>query len=337
MNWIRKFGPGIMFSAGIGAIAYTLQLLEISLFGNAIIEGLVIAILLGMAVRTLGWMPAWAAPGAAFSAKQVLEFAVLLLGASVNFADLMKAGPVLLAMIVGIVLVVVVASTQIGRAFGLSRNLAILVAVGNSICGNSAIASVAPVIGASKEEIASSISLTAVLGVIVVLTLPIFHSLLSYGDYQYGVLAGMSVYAVPQVVAAGYSVSKLAGDTATLVKLVRVLMIGPVVFAFSLMAARAGKAAALKFKITNYVPWFIIGFAVLTLLRSTGILPQTVADPVREISRLLTVLAMAALGLGVDIGQVRKVGRPVALAVVASLAVMISHSAVLIKVLGIGA
>ena len=111
--------------------------------------------------------------------------------------------------------------------------------------GNSAIASVAPVIGASKEEIASSISLTAVLGVIVVLSLPVFHTLLSYGDYQYGVLAGMSVYAVPQVVAAGYSVSKLAGDTATLVKLVRVLMIGPVVFAFSLMAARAGKAAVM--------------------------------------------------------------------------------------------
>jgi uncharacterized membrane protein YadS len=84
------------------------------------------------------------------------------------------------------------------------------------------------------------------------------------------------------------------------------------------------------------VPWFIIGFAVLTVLRSTGILPQAVADPVREVSRLLTILAMAALGLGVDVGQVRKVGRPVALAVVASLAVMITLSAILIKALGIG-
>ena len=103
-----------------------------------------------------------------------------------------------------------------------------------------------------------------------------------------------------------------------------------------ILAAGAGKAAAVKFKLTNYVPWFIIGFAVLTVLRSTGILPQAVADPVREVSRLLTILAMAALGLGVDIGQVRKVGRPGALAVVASLAVMISLSAVLIKLLGIG-
>ncbi len=105
----------------------------------------------------------------------------------------------------------------------------------------------------------------------------------------------------------------------------------------SLLAARAGKAAAVKFKLTSYVPWFIIGFAVLTILRSTGILPQAVANPLRDVSRLLTILAMAALDLGVNIGQVRKVGRPVALAVVASLAVMISLSAVLIKVLGIGA
>lgn len=146
----------------------------------------------------------------------------------------------------------------------------------------------------------------------------------------------MSVYAVPQVVAAGYSVSKLAGDTATLVKLVRVLMIGPTVLTFSLIAARAATAVKTKFKLTTYVPWFIIGFAVLAIARSTGLLPAVAADPIREVSRLLTVAAMAALGLGVDIGQVRKVGRPVAFAVLGSLAVMIALSAFLIKALGIG-
>lgn len=338
MDWFRKYAPGIAFAAGIGAVSYILQLLEIQLLGNAVVEALVIAIVIGMAVRSLGLLPGWAAAGAAYTSKQILEFAVLLLGASVNFADLLRAGPTLLVMIVGLVIVVVIASSRIGRAFGLNDKLAILVAVGNSICGNSAIASVAPVIGATKEDVASSISLTAVLGVIVVLTLPLFHTLLTYSEYEYGVLAGMSVYAVPQVVAAGYSVSKLAGDTATLVKLVRVLMIGPVVLSLSLMFSRGkGSAPHAKFQVTRYVPWFIIGFAILAVTRSSGLLAASLADPVREISRLLTIAAMAGLGLGVDIGQVRKVGRPVALAVIASLALMIALSATLIKVLAIGA
>ncbi|MBX7212771.1 MAG: putative sulfate exporter family transporter [Thermoflexales bacterium] len=336
MSWFRKHLPGILLAAAIGLVAFGLQLLEIQFLRQAIIEGLVIAILLGMLFRTVRGMPASAAAGVSFTAKQVLEFAVLLLGASVNFADLMKAGPILLIMIVSLVIVVLLISTRIGRAFGLSNNLATLVAVGNSICGNSAIASVAPVIGASKEEIASSISLTAVLGVLVVLTLPVFHAVLGYTERQYGVLAGMSVYAVPQVVAAGYSVSALAGDTATLVKLVRVLMIGPVVLTFSLLRARAEGGKREKFTLTRFVPWFIIGFVILSVLRSTGLLPGNVADAIREVSRWLTIAAMAALGLGVDFRQVRKVGRPVALAVVASLAVMIALSAILIKLLGIG-
>ena len=80
--------------------------------------------------------------------------------------------------------------------------MAILVAAGNSICGNSAIAAVAPVIGASSKDVASSIAFTAVLGVVVVLLLPLAVPLLHMTELQYGVLAGLTVYAVPQVLAA---------------------------------------------------------------------------------------------------------------------------------------
>jgi uncharacterized integral membrane protein (TIGR00698 family) len=120
--------------------------------------------------------------------------------------------------------------------------MAILVACGNAICGNSAIAAVAPVIGAEAKDIAAAIAFTAVLGVLMVLGLPLFVPLAGMTDNQYGVLAGLTVYAVPQVLAATVPVSLLSTQVGTLVKLVRVLMLGPVVVVFSLIAPRLPQA-----------------------------------------------------------------------------------------------
>ena len=114
--------------------------------------------------------------------------------------------------------------------------MAILIACGNSICGNSAIAAVAPVIGAHSDDVAASISFTAVLGVIVVLTLPLLVPVLQLSLTQYGVLAGLTVYAVPQVLAATLPIGALSNQVGTVVKLVRVLMLGPVVLGLSLLA-----------------------------------------------------------------------------------------------------
>ena len=335
-NWIRRHLPGIGISVAIAILAIGLQALETRAFGQPIIEGLVIAILLGMLVRTFLRLGDTTLPGIGFSAKQVLELAIVLLGVSIDLPALLKAGPVMMLSIIGVVFFSIFASSQIGRLFGLNQKLAILVACGNSICGNSAIAAVAPVIGADKQDVASSIALTAVVGVVVVLTLPLLIQIANLTFYQYGVLAGMTVYAVPQVLAATYPVSTISGDVGTLVKLVRVLLLGPVVLFFSLrFRNRTGAKATATFSLNRFVPWFIIGFVIMAIARSVGLIPTTVADPLREVSRNLTVIAMAALGLGVDIRVVRKVGRPVALTVIASLLVLITLSLILIKGLGI--
>src|SRR6185436_2258741 len=183
--------------------------------------------------------------------------------------------------------------------------LATLVATGNAICGNSAIAAVAPVIGADPEDVASSIAFTAILGVIVVLGLPLLIGPLRLSTYQYGVLAGLTVYAVPQVLAATFPVSALSGEVGTLVKLVRVLLLGPVVVFFSFRHHRIGTQ---KLNPASFVPWFIAGFLVLAAARSLGAIPTSAAGVVREVSRWLTVAAMAALGLGVDVRALGRVG-----------------------------
>ncbi|MEO7104498.1 MAG: putative sulfate exporter family transporter [Gemmatimonadaceae bacterium] len=337
---VTRLLPGLFLTGLVSIASLAIAAGEERAFGHAIIEGLVVAILLGMAVRTFWTPPATMESGVAFSAKQVLEAAVFLLGASVDLPLLLRAGPSLAIGIVLLVILGIAASYTIGRVMGLPHKLAVLVACGNSICGNSAIAAVAPVIGAKKEHVVSSIAFTAILGVVVVLGLPLLMHPLGLNNYQYGVLAGLTVYAVPQVLAAAFPVSMLSGQVGTLVKLVRVLMLGPVVLFFAITHRDASGTATdgtkQRFQLTRFVPWFIIGFLLLAILRATNIFPAVAVAPTRAASTWLTVAAMAALGLGVDLKAISKVGSRVITTVTASLAVLIALSLTLIHFLAIG-
>jgi uncharacterized integral membrane protein (TIGR00698 family) len=334
---LGSIAPGIVLSIVVGLAAVALAAAEERVFGHAVVEGLVLAILLGMIIRSVWTPPEMVDAGVAFVAKQVLEVAVLLLGASVDLPLLLKAGP---SLAIGIVLLVILglgASYSIGRVLKLPHKLAVLVACGNSICGNSAIAAVAPVIHAEKEHVASSIAFTAILGVAVVIGLPLLMHPLGFDDYQYGVLAGLTVYAVPQVLAAAFPVSALAGQVGTLVKLVRVLMLGPVVLFFAVRHRHEanGGDERVRFELTRFVPWFIIGFLLLAALRSTGMLPVATAASTKLVSGWLTVAAMAALGLGVDLRAIRKVGAPIIVTVSLSLTVLVVLAVSLIHLLKI--
>ena len=225
----------------------------------------------------------------------------MLLGASISFAAILASGPVLLAAIVATVVVTIAASFTISRVLGLSVRMSILIACGNAICGNSAIAAVAPVIGAGSDDVASSISFTAILGVLMVLGLPLLIPLLGLGAGQYGILAGLTVYAVPQVLAATVPAGLISTQIGTLVKLMRVLMLGPVVVGLSLVASRwQSNAKKTNVGFFRLVPWFILGFLALATMRSLEIVPPTVVGPVTKITSFLTVVSMAALVWGGD-------------------------------------
>lgn len=335
-----KILPGVLLCAAVSAGAAALQVLEIHLFGRAWLESLVLAILLGTAVRTLTPLSARWQPGIHFSAKTLLELAVLLLGTAVSAGALLANGWALLAGIAAVVVAAIGCSYAIGRASGLPHKLAVLIACGNSICGNSAIAAVAPVIDADGQDVAASIAFTAVLGVLVVLLLPLAMPLLSLSATQYGVFAGLTVYAVPQVLAATGAVSLTSAHIGTLVKLVRVLMLGPVVLLLSLWAPRTAglaPAAAARPRLpwSQLVPWFISGFLALMALRSFDLLPQALLAPAHSASTALTVMSMAALGLGVDARSVLRAGGRVTMVVVLSLLALCAISLGLIRFLSI--
>jgi uncharacterized integral membrane protein (TIGR00698 family) len=329
---VASLAPGFSWVLAVSGVAIAISRLVGSLFDRQVVEPLVLAILVGMAVRSGRGLDDRAEPGIQFAAKEVLEVAVCLLGATMDVPRLFASGPALAAGIVALVCAALAIGYAVGRAAGLSRKLSTLVACGNAICGNSAIAAVAPVIGADREDIAASIALTAVLGVAVVLSLPLLIPLLHLSDYQYGVLTGLSVYAVPQVLAAAFAVSPLSGQVATAVKLARVLMLGPVVTAFALRAHRANRTTL---SVRQLVPWFVLGFVLLAALRSMHLVNEQASNDAKVVASWLTTAAMAALGLSVDVRSVRRVGPRVLAAATGSLAAIVVLAVTLIRVIGV--
>ena len=349
MTWLLHLLPGLAVCLAVTGAAVGLEHAEATVFGATWLEALVLAILVGTAVR-IAWTPGprWFL-GIDFSAKTLLEVAVLLLGASISAGMILAAGPLLIVGIAAVVVLAIAGSYGIGRLLGLPHRMAVLVSCGNSICGNSAIAAVAPIIGADGEDVATSIAFTAVLGVLVVLGLPLLPALLHLSGLQYGVLAGLTVYAVPQVLAATAPIGMVAVHMGTLVKQVRVLMLGPVVLGLSLLTRRlrdepdeaaphvtAGdRPAPGKLPLHKLVPWFIVGFLVLAGLRSADVVPHVALGPIAAAANLLTIVSMAALGLGTDLRVVARAGTRVIAAVTLSLLLLGGISLGLIRLLGI--
>jgi uncharacterized integral membrane protein (TIGR00698 family) len=365
--------PGMAICIAVSFGAYVLERAQSYFFHRVWLETLVLAIVIGMTIRSC-WTPGakWQR-GIDFSAKMLLEIAVVLLGASLSAKTLVSAGLPLLLSIAAVVMLAIAVSYGISRALGLHSRLAILIACGNAICGNSAIAAVAPVIKAEGDDIAASIAFTAVLGVIVVLMLPLLIPLCNLTAVQYGALAGLTVYAVPQVLAATAPISLVSVNIGTLVKLVRVLMLGPVIFVLSVILranirrpaeapiascdnvktpdaapttglaspgigaevsnASASSRSFRTLALYKLVPWFIIGFLLMMVARSFDAIPAVWLPPLHATTSALTVISMAALGLGVDIRSVAQAGIRVSAAVVLSILALTGISLTVIFVL----
>ncbi len=319
--------PGVLLSILVSLTAFGLQWVQKAALDTVWMEGLPMAVVLGMVIRFC-WKPGprWE-PGIQFMSKRVLEFAIVLLGAALDAALLASTPVFLIVATFGLVALTIGAGYGFGRLFGLNHQLALLVASGNAICGNSAIAAIAPAIEAEEREIVLAISFTAVLGIVVVVLLPYLVPLLGLDFRQYGILAGWSVYAVPQVLAATLPISLISGQMGTLVKLLRVLMLGPVVLFFGWLQHRGGGRYGVESgkprKKASFLPWFLVGFALCAFLRSTGVISPENGDALRTLSGWLTIGAMASLGLLADVRGVARSGGRVAATALVSLAILI--------------
>jgi uncharacterized integral membrane protein (TIGR00698 family) len=323
--------PGLSLCAAVSLAAIFSAQLQATYLGRAWFGDLVLAIVIGVAIRSMLTLPQATDAGIRFSGKTLLEIAIALLGASLSLSILRGAGAFVIIGIAALVILSLFGSYAIGRAFGLSPKLAALIAAGNSICGNSAIAATAPAIGAKAEDVAAAIGFTAVLGVIAVMLLPFLPEMLGMDAKAYGVFAGLTVYAVPQVLAATAPFGAVAVQAGTIIKLIRVLMLGPTIILLSLIFNRKDKT---ELSLQKMVPWFIIGFVLMIMARSFGLIPKVLLDPISQITNVLTIMAMAALGLSVDIRSLRHSGGKVVLAATLSVLLLGVLSVGLITALG---
>ena len=308
--------PGVGLCLAVAATAWCYQAAERALLGKVWLESLVLAIVIGVAIRTFSPLPPRCLSGVAFSGKRFLEVAIVLLGASLNAQLLTAVSPLLLLGVVGLVFASIGFSVLVGRALGLTRAMATLVACGNAICGNSAIAAVAPVIDAKPDDVAAAIGFTAVFGVAGVLLLPLLGSMLNLSPTSYGAFAGLTVYAVPQVIAAASPAGAQAVQMGALVKLVRVMTLGPVCLLLALTRGGRGASSA---KAPQLLPWFILGFFGMAILKICGFIPQAAVGPAAQAATMLTVVSMAALGLGVDVRVIARAGPRIIATVLISL------------------
>lgn len=319
---VTRVVPGL---AGVVVVAGVAWLLarwlgtQVSMAPDAV----VIALIGGLLLRAFWHPPPSWEPGLGFAGRRFLEIAIILLGTSTDLRVMARGGVWLALSVVGVTSVALGGGLLIGRWMGLSSSHALLVASGNAICGNSAIAAVATVIRAPAREAASSIAYTAILSIGLVLVLPVFSAFVGLNELQYGAMAGMTVYAVPQVLAATYPVSARAGEIGTLVKLMRVLLLMPWLAFLSMWERRHGHEPGKRRGFAaGALPPYLLAFIGLALLRTAGVVPDAIVGHARTGSHALTTVAMAALGLSVEPAALRAVGWRTAGAATAALLVL---------------
>lgn len=293
-----------------------------------IIGGPVFAILIGMAAAAMlrSRNTSAFASGIAYTSKKVLQYAVILLGFGLNLAQIAQVGATSLPIIISTITTSLVIAFVLSRALKIPAKISTLVGVGSSICGGSAIAATAPVIDADDEEIAQAISVIFLFNIVAALIFPALGGMLGLTNEGFGLFAGTAVNDTSSVTAAaaawdGMHPGANTLDTATIVKLTRTLAIIPITLVLAFLQVRSARKAAAagestegagSFNLAKIFPVFILFFVLASVITTVFALPAEVTAPVKELSKFLIVMAMAAIGLNTDLVKlVRTGGKPI--------------------------
>jgi uncharacterized integral membrane protein (TIGR00698 family) len=301
-----------------------------------IVAEVTIAVLIGLVIGqlSLGRAPVMQ-PGIAFAAQRVLRLGIVLLGARLSVAEIARIG------LPAAVVIAVTMACALGLVLGLSRlarvepRLAVLLAVGAAVCGNSAVVATAPVIGARSRDVAYAVAVVTLFGTCAVFLYPIIGHALGLSDAAFGLWSGIAVNDTSQVVAASSAYSPAALEVATVVKLIRNALMAPLLLGIAWTWARSGAAAGdTGAGLRKAVPVFVLGFLAMAALRSVGIIGPELAASLDVLAKALILVALAAVGLSVRVGELRSIG-PRALAVGFGAAIVIGVGT-LAAIVGLG-
>lgn len=295
---------------GVGTISMLLSNLVV-IEGKNPIEAAVIAILIGILIRNSGILPKVFLPGIqAF--EKILILGIVLIGASLNFRTIGSQGINMLVIILTTMIISFFAITFLGKIFNLPTALAVLLSVGTTICGGSAIAVTAPLIKAREEETSYAIGSIALWGFIAILLYPKMAQLFGVTDIDFGVFAGTAIHSTPQVIGAGFIFSDLAGKTATAVKLVRNCFMVPLAFFIAVWYAntilKIQRNKGTRVNVVKAFPWFLFGYFLMAGLNTQGYFSPEGVNAFHAAGRFLILLGLSGIGLNTVFTAFKKVG-----------------------------
>lgn len=313
MAFLKKQAGGIALTAVLAVVAMFIS----SWIPYHLISGSVFALLIGMLLNPLIARYAVFRGGIKLVSKQVLRLAIILMGLTLSFSQVLQVGGFSLIVMSFTLLAAFGGGYLLGKLFGMNWKLSSLISAGTGICGGSAIAAIAPTIEAEDRDIAYAISATFLFDVLMVILFPIAGRFFGMSDMGYGLWAGTAVNDTSSVVAAGYAFSDAAGAFSVIVKLTRTLSIIPVVLIFSLINERIKRKQAVadgavvqhrKVNIRKIFPYFILLFLLMVAIKSTGLVPESVSSGVSSLSKFLMVMALGAIGLKTNFREVSRSG-----------------------------
>ena len=313
--------PGILLCFTLATVSYVLG------SNFPIIGGPVFGILLGMLVTQI--LPNWPTAtikiknhytpplntGVQFTSKKLLQLAVILLGFEMNLFLVAEVGGLSLMVMLFTLSSAFLTAWIVTKLIGVPHKMAILIGVGTSICGGSAIAATAPVIQAESDDVAHAISTIFLFNIIAVFIFPPLGHALGLGDTGFGIWAGTAINDTSSVVAAATAWSNAAGNNmalsyATIVKLTRTLMIIPITLVLGIYTSKQMKTksqdASYSFK--KIFPWFVIGFLIAACIKTTGILPEDLTRFLAQSGKFIIIMAMTAIGLNTHLKKLLQNG-----------------------------
>lgn len=296
---------------------------EFPLFQKLSFSPLIIGIVIGMlyANSLRQHLPkAWVG-GILFCTKTLLRWAIVFYGFRLTFQNLLDVG---LAGVVTAVLVVGLITTIgyfIGKWMGIDRDIAILTSVGSAVCGAAAVLGMEPVLNSKPYKSAVAVSTVVLFGTTAMFLYPYLFrmGLFDLDPTQMGIFTGGTIHEVAQVVGAGKAISSEVADTAIIVKMIRVMMLAPLLLLFSLMLAKRREVSedgtVAKSKIT--IPWFAFGFIAVIGFNSLNLLPANVVGTINSLDTFVLTMAMTALGMETSIAKMKGAGvKPLVLALI---------------------
>ncbi|ADL03890.1 Uncharacterized protein family UPF0324 [[Clostridium] saccharolyticum WM1] len=305
---MKKYAPGVLLSLLISVPSWFL--------GKAfpVIGGPVFAILIGMTMAPFVKGKDFFRPGVAFASKKVLQYAVILLGFSMNLATVLQKGREALPIILATITTSLVIAYLLSRKLRLPGKTSILIGVGSSICGGSAIAATAPVIDADDSEIAQSISVIFLFNIIAALLFPALGAALGLSNEGFGLFAGTAINDTSSVTAAASAWDGIYGsntlETATIVKLTRTLAIIPItLFLACYRTGKEKKTSGRSVTIQKVFPSFVLFFLLASIITTAFPIPAGVTGSLKELSKLFIILAMGAIGTNTDLIRLIRTGK----------------------------